>query len=190
MSRFRYEGVNWEGRKFYVAKPVLMIGQAVEANLPSRHPLDGTVASKTHDEINPNSDHRPKTGIIKRGIVRAIDIGIHDKLMGDLLAEVLKRLETVAYVLWQVPNHETHIHVSTNSSYDNDDRSVYVFSQSEVKEIKEALAEVRKLNSDFSGAVRESIKLVRKERELPLHSHDGQLTGGLGFGDTVKLTRP
>lgn len=194
MARFRYSGTNWEGRSFYVADPIRRIGQAVEIALPSRHVLDGTVASKAHDARSPNSDHRPAR-FLKRGIVRAIDIGIYDKAMGDVLAAVLDELPSVNYVLWGVSNHESHIHVSTLKSYDDYDREVYVFSQSEVAALKRFVAEVQDEMNSNMGFVRQCIADIREKNaaggHYAPHDHDhGGTGGGLGYGDTVKIARP
>lgn len=189
---FRMSGVNWEGRPFYVAEPVRQIGLAVAEAWPVASLLDGTVASEGHDERSPFSDHRPHpfTG---RGIVRAIDFGVPNDEVGELLAGILRRVPTVNYVLFgESQGHPRHVHTSTNPDYDLDNRRVYVFTQDEVRELKQTYAEAKAANSDLSGFVRVGIDAVRAIRDLPLHRHsdDGGGGGGLDFGATVRLAKP
>lgn len=188
---FRYEGTNWEGRRWYVAEPVRQIGVVMAAAWPLASALDGTVASEDHDDRSPHSDHRPHP-FRGEGIVRAIDFGVRSDAEGELLAGIMRRVPTVNYVLFGANvGHPNHVHVSTNPDYDHDSRRVYVFSQSEVKEVKDAIADVRAIGSDFSGGVREAVKLVLEERNKPLHRHTSSgAPGGLDFGDTVKLAKP
>ena len=89
--RFRYEGTNWEGRRWVVSDAVRALGSEVEALDPFRRSVDGTVASKGHDANNPGSDHRPHPYNASPGIVRAIDIGV-SREQGDLWTERLRRL--------------------------------------------------------------------------------------------------
>lgn len=111
MARFRYSGVNWEGRAWKVSAPIEALGRQIEARWPDRHPADGTVASQNHDAWNPRSDHRPDpyTG---PGIVRALDAGETVEGDGEVLAEALRagRDPRVRYVI-----HEGRLF----SSYDH-----------------------------------------------------------------------
>lgn len=190
MSRFRYSGTNHEGREWSVSEPIRQIGREIEATWPAGNTsLDGTVASRRHDEINPWSGHRPRpfTG---RGIVRAIDIWVPSHGVGRMFSEILRQLPTVNYTIFGDANHRTHVHVSAHSSHDNDNRKVYMFTQAEVKELKEMYAESKAANSDLSGFFRVAVDLVRRERDNRLHkptAHDG---GGLSYGDRVTLNRP
>lgn len=187
---FRYEGRNWEGREFYVAEPVRAIGVAMAEAWPLAHPLDGTVASEGHDARSKFSDHRPHpfTG---RGIVRAIDFGVRSDAEGELLAGIMRRVPTVNYVLFgENVNHPDHVHVSTNPDYDHDSRRVYVFTQSEIAELKQTIAVTEAKDSDLSGFVKVAIDKIREERTKPLHVHSGDGGGGLDFGDTVTLAPP
>lgn len=194
---FRYEGTNWEGRPFYVAEPVRQIGIAMATAWPLAHHLDGTVASEDHDARSKGSDHRPRpfTG---RGVVRAIDFGVRSDGEGELLAGIMRRVPTVNYVLFGANvGHPGHVHVSTNPDYDHDARKVHVFTQDEVRELKQLYAEAETLRSDVSSGFRVLIELAREERDKPLHDHPGGPggDGGLGYGDKVdlrgaKLVRP
>ena len=141
MTRFYYSGTNWRGIKWRTSKPVTTLGHQIEAIFPHRYPTDGTVASRTHDSINPLSDHSPDPG----GIVRAIDVGTETIGQGTELVESLRtsRDPRLKYVIWQdrmfssysrVPfpawtwrpysgvRHRSHFHVSMLSSGDNDPR--------------------------------------------------------------------
>lgn len=190
MSRFHYSGRNWENREWYVAEPIRAIGVEISRTWPDGNgSLDGTVASERHDEINPWSDHRPHpfTG---RGIVRAIDIWVPSHGVGHMFSEILRQLPTVNYVLFGDTNHGSHVHVSTLSSHDNDARKVYMFTQAEVRELKEMYAESKAANSDLSGFTRVAIDLVRRERDNPLHKPTDHGGGGLDYGDRITLARP
>lgn len=71
---FRRSGVAWDGQRWVLAPALVTFATQVEAiRFGGPYPLDGTVASKGHDENNPNSDHTvwPKTG---SGVVYAIDV--------------------------------------------------------------------------------------------------------------------
>jgi hypothetical protein len=142
MARFRYSGTNWEGRSWYSSAAMQRMGQEVEVKYPTRRAVDGTVAGKTHDQISPSSDHRPRpfTG---KGIVRAIDIGVGSRAEGDAITEHLRRRKDsrIKYVIfngrifssynhsngaawtWRTyygsNKHTNHIHVSFNSNGDS-----------------------------------------------------------------------
>lgn len=110
--RFRRSGTNWEPRPWEVSGPVDSLADEIEAAYPDPRGADGTVASRTHDLNNPNSDHRPHptTG---PGIVRAIDIGENDP-EGAEIAEALRasRDPRIKYVI-----HEGRIFASYNRPY-------------------------------------------------------------------------
>lgn len=188
---YRLEGTNWEGRRWYVAEPVRAIAVAMIEAWPIASALDGTVASEDHDRRSPHSDHRPHP-FRGEGIVRAVDFGVRSNSEGELLAGIMRRIPTVNYVLFGANvGHPNHVHVSTNADYDHDSRRVYVLTQSEVKEIKDAIADVRGIGSDFSGGVRVAVQLAIEEREKPLHRHaGGDGGGGLDYGDEVRLAKP
>ena len=141
MSRFRYSGVNWEGRRWITADPITQLGQQIEARWEARHSADGTASSKSHDQSSPRSDHRPRpfTG---EGIVRAIDVGIYLDQGERLFQELRKSQDSrIKYCIFQdrifssydhangdpyterpysgTP-HSHHIHVSTLAQADND----------------------------------------------------------------------
>lgn len=90
MVRFARSGFNYEGRRWIVNDAIDALCGQVENVWPSRHYTDGTVASQSHDAINPTSDHRPYpyTGT---GVVYAVDVGEYQEDQGELLAEELRR---------------------------------------------------------------------------------------------------
>jgi hypothetical protein len=141
MIRFRYSGINWEGRPWNASAAIVALGQQVEALYPARSGIDGTVASQDHDATSPFSDHRPHpySGV---GTVRAIDIGGNEEV-DDLVEDIrLSRDKRVRYVIrygriftsypvgsrpaWQWGEysgsnpHKTHAHVSVLASADKD----------------------------------------------------------------------
>lgn len=139
MSRFRYSGVNWEGRDWQVASPIETLGDQLEELVPQRFPVDGTVASRGHDQSSPNSDHRPDGD----GTVRAIDFGGSPEWLFDIAEAIrLSQDPRVRYVIhdgrmyssypkpgyppytWRpysgASPHTTHVHVSTAAAGDND----------------------------------------------------------------------
>lgn len=142
-NRWRESGTNWEGRSWRLSHAVWMLLVEVEAAFPNRGPADGTVASKTHDQNNPTSDHRPHpyTG---PGVVRAADIGEYVEDQGIAICEAIrsKRPRWVKYVIHEnrmfssyptssVPawtwrsysggnGHLDHVHVSVYAGGDND----------------------------------------------------------------------
>lgn len=87
--RFARSGVNWEGRSWVLNPAVAALCDQVEAAFPTGHYTDGTVASRSHDSINPTSDHRPFpfTG---SGVVTAVDVGEPNEGEGSILAEALR----------------------------------------------------------------------------------------------------
>jgi hypothetical protein len=141
MTRFRYSGVNWEGRRWTTVAPITALGEQVEDRWDTRHPADGTVSSKTHDQNSPRSDHRPKP-LTGPGVVRAIDLGVYLD-QGERLYQELRnsRDPRIKYAIFQdrifssydhangppyterpytgTP-HNHHIHVSTLPSADDD----------------------------------------------------------------------
>lgn len=85
---FRLSGTAWDGQKWRVAGSIKTLAQQVEVIRPGTYPLDGTVASRTHDATNPSSDHTvwPKTG---SGVVYAIDI---DETYGTFIDEIFEAI--------------------------------------------------------------------------------------------------
>jgi hypothetical protein len=139
---FRYSGTNWRGQQWVASDSVKALGTQID-QIPNRPTgSDGTVASKTHDQVSPSSDHspQPKTGI---GIVRAIDATVTNE-QGQAICEALRanRDPRIKYVIYQSrlfasywsPNgdpwtwrpyggsnpHDTHVHVSMLPIGDND----------------------------------------------------------------------
>jgi hypothetical protein len=117
--------------------------EQVEAAWDIRHPTDGTVASRGHDQRNPRSDHRPSR-VAPFGIVRAVDVGETVEDRGELLAEEIRQSgdPRVRYVIhegrlfssYNHPNgppfmwrrysgasfHTDHVHVSVLPRGDRD----------------------------------------------------------------------
>lgn len=142
LTRFRFEGFNWELRQWVVSLAIMALGQQVETAWPIRHATDGTVAGKQHDQTSPNSDHRPHP-FKGPGIVRAIDIGGYEEVDEMMESIRLSRDPRVRYAIrygrifsstatastpayqWREYEgdnpHKTHGHLSTVDSADNDD---------------------------------------------------------------------
>lgn len=143
MTRFRRSGRNWEGRPWRTPPALNALMDEIEARWPASHRGDGTVASKTHDTINPTSDHRPwpYTG---PGVVTAVDAGETTENDGRVLFDALiaARDPRMKYAIhegltvwsttrngfppWTVqpylgPNpHDDHLHVSVVRSKQDD----------------------------------------------------------------------
>lgn len=135
----RYSGLNWEGRRWNTPVSIRSLGGQITSvdGRPSMY--DGTVASKQHDKVSPNSDHRP-TPHRGPGIVRAMDVTVTD-LQGDVWTDSIRLSEDprVRYVIYRgrkfngaggpypwgwkpylgLNPHEEHFHVSTNPNQDN-----------------------------------------------------------------------
>jgi hypothetical protein len=138
MSRFRYSGTNWEGRRWTAAASIRRLGDQISVAFPTPSLTDGTVAGKAHDQVSPSSDHRPHpfTG---PGIVRAIDAGV-TPAQGVAITEALRASKDsrIKYVIfdgrifsstsatpyvWRDYDgsnpHATHFHLSTTDAADN-----------------------------------------------------------------------
>ena len=133
---WRLSGLNWEGRRWDTPPSIRSFAAQVDADYPDRpRATDGTVASRTHDQLNPVSDHRPYpwTG---PGTVRGIDVSVTPE-MGDQITEALRasRDVRIKYVIWNrrsfrppswewVPYglapHDKHFHLSTVALADPD----------------------------------------------------------------------
>ncbi|UCD24740.1 MAG: hypothetical protein JSW51_02145 [Gemmatimonadota bacterium] len=192
---FRYEGVNWEGRDWQTVPAVTTLGMQIEEVRPQSYPQDGTVASRLHDQVSPTSDHRPDS----EGDVFAIDVGGEEGWrIGTVEALRLSKDERIRYLIHQgrifsnypkggVPAfewrpysgaspHEHHFHVSVDEAH-GDDRSSWhikgasLFTDHEVEVLKEMVRQMEEGVSPPSnpGYVAEAIRLIRKERNLPLH---------------------
>lgn len=135
MARFARSGRNWEGRAWIVNPAVASLLDVVEAAWVEPHATDGTVASQSHDAVNPGSDHRPYP-YSGSGVVYAADVGETAEDQGSELAEQLRasRDPRIRYVIhenrlfssystpsrrpWEwgpytSPNpHSDHVHVS------------------------------------------------------------------------------
>lgn len=146
--RFRRSGTNWEGRKWRTTPALNALLDLIENQWPDGNSnLDGTVASKGHDQNNPTSDHRPSPYTdTQNAVVRAVDAWFATKNDGDLFGEYLRELEDprIRYVIWQariftsypligkpayqwrpysgVNPHTKHMHVSVDRAHDNDVR--------------------------------------------------------------------
>ena len=150
LGRFRIDGTNWEGRQWYLTPGGVSLAREVNELWPDKTPLDGTVASKGHDERNPSSDHRPFPYTASPAVVRALDVGEKVEDDGIALAEMLRatRDPRISYVLhenrifssYARPNreawewgplsigHEGHVHVSFTALSDTDDSPWHLVS--------------------------------------------------------------
>lgn len=149
MARFRKSGLNWQLREWYLAPGLVVLATQIETAWPDPEPGDGTVASKTHDQTSPNSDHRPSPHDAYTGaIVRAIDSGetseaITQGIVDALVASQDPRIMYIIYEgrsCWSVIHngvpawrwqsygganpHEGHFHLSSKrtTTADNDTR--------------------------------------------------------------------
>lgn len=113
MTRFRRSGLNWEGRPWRTSSGLNALMDEIEAAWPNQGPADGTVASKRHDAVSPNSDHRPRP-TVGAGVVRAVDAGEYVEGQGEALAEALlvSRDPRIRYVI-----HEDRIFSSYSTSH-------------------------------------------------------------------------
>lgn len=118
---------------------IRVLGAQIDAEISDRPTgADGTVASKQHDKVSPNSDHRPipTTG---SGVVRAIDVTV-TRAQGDQITEAMRlsRDDRIKYVIynrrtfsrdWKWRSytgpapHDSHFHLSTIESGDDDARA-------------------------------------------------------------------
>jgi len=137
---FRYEGYNWEGRKWMAVPAIVTLGEQIEEARPGTYATDGTVASRTHDKYSPNSDHRPD---LDDGDVSAIDWGGSPEFLAQSTEAIrLSRDPRVKYVIhngrifssyamngiapyiWRpysgANKHVTHAHLSVNSLGERD----------------------------------------------------------------------
>lgn len=98
--RFRTAGYNWEGRPWTLVPSLVVLGEQISVVHPDGKPGDGTVASKAHDQVSPNSDHRPRptTGA---GVVRAIDVGEDDDKDPMVDALYRSRDPRIAYIIYE-----------------------------------------------------------------------------------------
>lgn len=112
MARFKRSGKNWEGRSFTTAKSLNALMDEIELWQPSPRPADGTVASKTHDQNNPSSDHRPRP-FSGSGIVHAVDVGELNE-DGSVLAEAVraKRDPRLKYLIHEGRLFSSYNHVN------------------------------------------------------------------------------
>lgn len=142
---FRRTGTAWDGQRFEVVPSLWQLLLEVEARILNRPTAsDGTVASRRHDEVSPNSDHTPKPKDAPKGWVRAGDITVTQE-QGDMLTEFLRqsRDPRIKYVIWDRQmfssysnsrrnawewgayggsnGHTTHVHISVNADNQNDD---------------------------------------------------------------------
>lgn len=142
MSRFRYDGVAWDGQPFHVVPCLRVLGDQITEFDPTRYPVDGTVASRAHDAGSPNSDHSPDSN----DKVRGLDAGGREAEL-DAMVEALRlsRDERILYVIYEGrmfssyaargydpfmwrpytgwSPHEDHFHMSTREEFDDDVRN-------------------------------------------------------------------
>ena len=204
--RFRLSGTGWK-----VAPSLARLLIQVDEEWPARHAADGTLGNAAHS--NRISDHNPDL----LGIVRAGDVGEVTEDDAFALAEAvrLSRDVRVKYVIHErrmysyyekngVPpftwreytgsnGHWSHVHFSTRDIYDNDTRPWSIggdnmgFSAEEVEVLKDLVDSVKSesSNGSFAGY---AIRLIRKERKLPLHTKNvTQCDDCIKRGETVTL---
>jgi len=96
MSRFRYQGVAWDGEEWRLVPSLVVLGDQISDEFPERRLVDGTVAGRQHDTNNPASDHT-----VKNGLVRALDAGgTYDQLWQMTEAIRLSKDPRVLYVIF------------------------------------------------------------------------------------------
>lgn len=188
-ERWRYQGTNWEGRAWKASAAVRRLGNAISAAWPQGFSTDGTVASQPHDAENPLSDHRPFP-YEGAGIVRAIDVGVPSRAVGDMLVNCILGDSRISYVLWQVPNHTRHFHVSMKANADRNEREWYVFTQHEVEELKSIIAGLDAVDSNGSFVV-QCVEDIRAKNAAggsyaPLN-HGPHTGGGIQPNTPVKI---
>lgn len=193
---FRHSGTNWAGISWRSVGGIETLGDQIEALRPGTHPADGTVASRRHDQINPSSDHSPDSN----GNVRAIDIGHNDinELKAWAEAIRLSKDDRVKYVILENMMYSSyskgyieawtwrpytgtfhwHIHVSLVADGRCESTRPWIledempqFTDDEAAALREMVEWMHAENSNPSY-VRETIKLIRRERNAPLHPHD------------------
>lgn len=139
--RWRTSGTNWEGRQWRTVPSLNALMLEHDEKYPKGNSsLDGTVASKKHDQNNPASDHRPRpfTG---QGVVRAYDWWFPDLATGESIFDAIRATEDrrISYIIfnrqivsstnqpWVVrpyngPNpHDRHGHLSVRAELDGND---------------------------------------------------------------------
>jgi hypothetical protein len=215
---FRYTGVNWEGRFWRTVGAITTLGQQIEQLRPGSYPVDGTVASKAHDVVSPNSDHRPDWDV--PGNVRAIDFGGPAGFIDDTVEAIrVSRDPRVRYVIhdrrmfssypkpgyppftWRPYTgpapHSSHAHVSvvddvrgeSTVPWDLED-DVPQFTEEEAEQLRKLVAGLESKDSSGWGFATQGVDLIRRERQLPLH--EPETSGGdvLKRGDIVQLGNP
>jgi hypothetical protein len=103
-GRWRVAGTNWEGRGWHLAPSLRQLAKQVSADQPAGQPGDGTVASQRHDQVSPNSDHRPSPHDEEdNATVRAIDIGETTDEVGRRIVDAIvdSRDPRVRYIIYE-----------------------------------------------------------------------------------------
>ena len=88
---FRYSGTAWDGQKWVACNAITTLGKQIEKVRPGNFLTDGTVASQSHDQVSPNSDHTVWPQDATAGIVYAIDIEETSALSIDLLFDGFRK---------------------------------------------------------------------------------------------------
>lgn len=216
---FRYEGINWEGRSWQTVPAITTLGRQIEQVRPGppTYPVDGTVASRRHDQMSPTSDHRPDAD----GDVHAIDFGGPTGWIAETV-EAIRVSEDVRlrYVIfdgrmysvypksgydpfeWRPylgPSpHRTHAHLSVrrDPEFANIDdpwileEDLPQFTEEEAEQLRNLVAGLTAKDSSGWGFATNGVELIRKERRFPLHPNDGPGEEVLRRGDIVQLGNP
>lgn len=98
---FRLSGTAHDGQKWNTPKSIRSIATELDSIVGRPTAADGTVASRIHDAVSPNSDHKPKPKTAEFGWVRAIDFTVTRKL-GDTISNQLRlrRDPRIKYLIW------------------------------------------------------------------------------------------
>ncbi len=177
MSRFRVKGVAWDGEAWELVPSLRVLAAQIEAADPRRYAVDGTVASKRHDQNSPTSDHT-----VKEGKVRALDAGGQEAELDALVENLrLSRDPRIKYVIYEgrmfssyarhgyepyewrpysgSSPHESHFHISTLPEYDDNIRawSIRDMADHEHPEVPDLTGPGEVFEEDWKWALEEGI---------------------------------
>jgi hypothetical protein len=192
---FRYSGSGWR-----VAGSVRVFGDQIMTirGHTDSYPVDGTLGDTAHS--NRTSDHNPDSA----GVVRALDFFEHEAGFVDAVAEALRlgRDPRLKYFIhdrrmfasyqsiygppweWREytgdAGHRDHGHLSVVATNIADGTApwqlgAHMFSDHEVRELKQMVRQLDANNSNGS-AMGFMVRLLRRERDLPLHKPEASGT--------------